>query len=138
MRDYLRDMKNVIGFAAILAVLLVGMTFVMAGNVAAAPAGNDVTLGAAVVRPPELGSNSRPNFNRLNFNRPDFDDAFIRPAFVRPAFNPFFGAPAISPFFGGGISPFFGAPAISPFFGAGISPFIDDDLFFDNDVLDFD
>ena len=104
MRNYLRNMKHVIGLAGIIAALVAGMAFAMAGNAAAAPAG----LGIA---------NERSDFNRLNF-----DGAFIRPALVRPAFNPFFGAPAINPFFGASaINPFFGASAISPFF----NPFLD-------------
>jgi hypothetical protein len=108
MRDYLRGMKHVIEFTAILAALLVGMTFVVAGNVNAAPAGNNATLGVAAVVPPRvlavLESNNKPNFNRpnfnkLNFNKPNSNPAFNRPFFNRPAFNPFFVRPAFNPFF---------------------------------------
>ena len=124
MRNYLRDLKHVIGFAAILVTLLVGMTFVVAGNAAVVPAGNNVAVGAAVVQPAVppavLGTSSKSAFNRPLFNRPAFNRPFFnRPAFVRPVFNPFF-APAISPF------------VVSPFF----TPFVvvDDDAF----GVDFD
>ena len=118
MRNYLTDMKHVIGFTAILAALLVGMAFIVAGNAAAAPAGNNVTVGVAAVVPSRvpavLESNSRANFNRPNFNRLDF----VRLDFVRPAFNPFFAAPVVNPFFAPAINPFFAPVAINPFFGA--------------------
>ena len=136
MKYYLKDMKHVIGFAAILLTLLAGMTFVAAGNAAVAAPNNDVAIGAMAVVPPNVlganvSSNFNPAFNRaaINpfFNRaainPFFNRAAINPFFVRPAINPFFG-PAINPFFGPAINPFFG-PAINPFFGAGLGLGVD-------------
>jgi len=82
MKNYVRDMKRVIGFAAILVLLLAEMNFVGAGNATAA-----VPSGAGIAN---VESNFNPAFNRPFFNRP---------AFVRPAFNPFFAQPSINPFF---------------------------------------
>ena len=106
LRDYLKEMKHVIGFTAIIAVLLFGMTFVTAGNAAVVPAGNNAAPGVAAVVPPRVppvvGADVKSNFNRPAFNRA----AFVRPALVRPAFNPFFVRPVFNPFFNADVNAF--------------------------------
>lgn len=104
MRNYLTDMKHVMGLAAILVTLLAGMTFVVAGNAAVVPPNNNVAVGTmavvqSAVPPTVLGANAKSALN------PAINNA----AFVRPAFNPFFARPAFNPFF---FRPFF-----NPFFG---------------------
>jgi hypothetical protein len=103
MRSYLRDMKGVFKFAAILFSLMVGVVFVAVGNAAvAAPEGDN-----SVMTTPKV-VNSAPFIDKPFFDRPVFD----RP-FFRPAFNPFF-RPAFNPF----INPFFDADVDAGFVGA--------------------
>lgn len=114
MRNYLRSMKHGMGFAAVIAALVVGMAVFAAGSATAAPVGDNATLGAAAVMQPVMlpGAvmakatsdsafnrpfiNDRPFFNKPFFNRPFIND---RPFFARPFFNPFFARPFFNPFF---------------------------------------
>jgi hypothetical protein len=115
MRNYLRSMKYGMGFAAVIAALVVGMAVFAAGSATAAPVGDKATLGAATVMQPVMlpgavmvkassdAAFNRPFFNRpfIN-NRPFFNRPFInnRPFFARPFFNrPFFARPFFNPFF---------------------------------------
>jgi hypothetical protein len=94
MRNYVRDMKRVIGFAAILVTLLVGMNFVVAGYATAAvPSGVGIANSKSDFNRPNF---NRPNFNKVDFNRPAFNN---NPFVVRPFFNPIVVNPFFNPFF---------------------------------------
>jgi hypothetical protein len=141
MKSYLRDMKGVFKFAAILTSLLVGVAFVVVSNAAVvAPAGvNTVLTTPKVVNSvPVMNSSSvrpdfdRPDFDRPAFNRPDFDRPAFNPFFDRPAFNPFFDRPVFNPFFNRPVfNPFFNRPVFNPFFRPVFNPFFDEDADFD-------
>ena len=99
MRNYLRSMKHGMGFAAVIAALVVGLAVFAAGSATAAPVGDNATLGAATVMQPVMlpgavmaKASSSAAFDRPFFNRPFINDRpfFNRPFFNKPFFNPFF------------------------------------------------
>ena len=120
MRNYLRSMKHGMGFAAVIAALVVGLAVFAAGSATAAPVGDNATLGAATVMQPVMlpgavmaKASSSAAFDRPFFNRPFIDDRpfFNRPFFNRPFINdrPFFNRPFFN-------KPFFNRPFFNPFF----------------------
>jgi uncharacterized protein YjbI with pentapeptide repeats len=138
MRNYLRSLKYGMGFAAVIAALVVGMTVFAASAGKAMGAGGVVSIAAGGV---DDSSSSRPNFNRPNFNRPDFNRPnfnrvdFNRPNFNRPNFNrvdfnrPNFNRVNVNDFDVdvGVVNPFF-SPFFTPFFNPFFTPFIGVDV----------